>query len=75
VHSHKAACTQTLLQHINWELFDRPLYSPDLASNDYCLFTNLNNWFASQGFSSNEELMNGIKHGLANRQQTSLTNT
>jgi transposase len=61
-HSHKAARTQAL-QHINWELFGLPLYSPDLASNDHHLFTNLKNWFGSQHFSNNEVLMNGVKCG------------
>jgi hypothetical protein len=26
-----AACTQALLEHFNWELFDHPPYSPFLA--------------------------------------------
>jgi transposase len=29
--SHTAARTQALLKHFNWELFDYPPYSPDLA--------------------------------------------
>jgi hypothetical protein len=32
---HAAAHTQALLQHFNWELFDHPLYSPDLAPSEY----------------------------------------
>jgi transposase len=35
---HTAACTQALLEHFNWELFDHPPYSPDLAPSDYHLF-------------------------------------
>jgi hypothetical protein len=38
---HTAACTRTLLQHFNWELFD---HSP----SDYHLFTYLKNWLGSQ---------------------------
>jgi histone-lysine N-methyltransferase SETMAR len=40
---HTAARTQALLEHFNWELFDHPPYSPDLASSDYHLFTYLKN--------------------------------
>jgi histone-lysine N-methyltransferase SETMAR len=43
----------------NWELFDHPPYSPDLAPNDYHLFTDLKNWLRSQRFNNNEELMEG----------------
>jgi histone-lysine N-methyltransferase SETMAR len=34
-----AAHTQSLLEHFNWELFDHPPYSPDLALSNYHLFT------------------------------------
>jgi histone-lysine N-methyltransferase SETMAR len=43
VHPHTAAHTQALLEHLNWELFDNPPYSPDLAASDYHLFTYLKN--------------------------------
>jgi histone-lysine N-methyltransferase SETMAR len=36
---HTAARTRALLQYFNWELFDHPPYSPDLALSDYHLFT------------------------------------
>jgi histone-lysine N-methyltransferase SETMAR len=39
-----AAYTQALLEHFNWELFDHPPYSPDLAPSDYHLITYLKNW-------------------------------
>jgi histone-lysine N-methyltransferase SETMAR len=48
VRRHTAARTQTLLEHFNWELFDHPPYSPDLAPSDYNLFTYLKNWLGSQ---------------------------
>jgi histone-lysine N-methyltransferase SETMAR len=38
---HTAACTSALL---NWELFDHPPYSPNLAPSDYQLFTHLKIW-------------------------------
>jgi histone-lysine N-methyltransferase SETMAR len=52
-HPHTAACTQALLEHFNWELFDHPTYSPDLALSNYHLFTYLKNWMESQRFSNN----------------------
>jgi histone-lysine N-methyltransferase SETMAR len=36
--------TLALLEHLNWELFDHPPYSPNLMPNDYHLFTFLKNW-------------------------------
>jgi hypothetical protein len=42
--------------HFNWELFDCPPYSLDLATTDYHLFTYLKNWLGSQRFNSNEQM-------------------
>jgi histone-lysine N-methyltransferase SETMAR len=38
---HTAAQTVQLLQRFRWEIFDHPLYSPDLAPSDYHLFMHL----------------------------------
>jgi histone-lysine N-methyltransferase SETMAR len=62
---HIAACTQALLEHFNWELFDHPPYSPDLAPSDYYLFYYMKNWLESQRFNSNEELMESVKMWLS----------
>jgi histone-lysine N-methyltransferase SETMAR len=56
-----AARTRALLEHFNWELFEHPFYSTDLAPSDYYLFTKLKNWFRSQRLKNNEELMEGVK--------------
>jgi histone-lysine N-methyltransferase SETMAR len=61
------ARTRALLQHINWELFDHPPYSPDLAPSDYQLFTYLNSWLGSQLFINNEELIKGVKTWLSSQ--------
>jgi transposase len=58
-----ASCTQALLKHFNWVLFDHPPYSPDLAPSDYHLFTYLKNRLGSQHF--NNELMAGVKTWLS----------
>jgi hypothetical protein len=53
------------LEHFNWELFDHPHYNPDPALSDCHLFTltYLKNWFGSQCFNNNEELMEVLKTG------------
>jgi hypothetical protein len=61
------ARTRALLEHFNWELFDHPPYSPDLAPSDYHLFTYLNNWLGSQRFNNTEELMEGVKTWLSSQ--------
>jgi histone-lysine N-methyltransferase SETMAR len=61
-------CIQLLaLQHFNWELFDHPPYSPDLAPNNYNLFTYLKNCLGSQHFNNNEEFMEGVKTWLSSK--------
>jgi transposase len=57
-HTSKDARTRALLEHFN---FGYPPYSPDLTPSDYHLLTHLKNWLGSQRFSSNEELMEGVK--------------
>jgi hypothetical protein len=64
VHLHRATRTRAVLGHFNWELFDHPPYSCDLAASHFHLFTYLNNWLQSQRFSSNEALMEGFKTWL-----------
>jgi hypothetical protein len=60
VHPHTASCTEALLQHFNWELFDHPPNGPDLTPSDYHQFTYMKNLFGSQHF-NNEELIEGVK--------------
>jgi hypothetical protein len=60
-HPQTAAHTRAVLEHFNWELFDHPYYSPDLAPSDYHLFTYLKNWLRSQRFNKNEELVESVK--------------
>jgi hypothetical protein len=45
VRPYTAACTQVLLEHFNWELFDHPPYSPDVTPS----------WLGSQHFNNIEE--------------------
>jgi hypothetical protein len=54
VRPHTATRTRALLVHLNWELFDHPPCSLDLAPSDYHMLTYLKNWLGSQRFNSNE---------------------
>jgi transposase len=62
--THTVSRTRALLEHFNWELFDHPPSSPDLAPSYYHLFTSLKNWLGSQDFNNNEELTEGVKTWL-----------
>jgi len=63
---HTPARTNALIKLFNWEIFDYPSYSPDLAPNDYHLFTKMKVWLATQRFHTNEELMDGVNIWLHN---------
>jgi hypothetical protein len=66
-HMGNATCTQALLEHFNWELFDHPPYSPDLSAREYNLFTYPKNWLRSCSFNNNEELMESVKTWLSSQ--------
>jgi transposase len=70
---HTAARTRALLEHFNWELFDHPPYSPDLAPSDYHLFTYLKNWLRHSPSTIMRSWWKVSKRGWAHRRQTSLT--
>ena len=63
---HTVARTNALIKLFNWEIFDHPPYSPDLAPSDYHLFSKMKVWLATQRFHTNEELMDGVKTWLCN---------
>ena len=63
---HTAARTNALIKLYNWEIFDHPPYSPDLAPRDYHLFSKMKVWLATQLFHTNEELVDGVKPWLHN---------
>ena len=61
--------TLLLAQRLYWTSTDGkfstpPPYSPDVAPSDYHLFPKMKIWSATQGFSDNEELMEGVKTWL-----------
>jgi hypothetical protein len=61
-----AARTNALIKLFNWEIFDHPPHSPDLAQIDYNLFTKMKDWLATQRFHTNDELMDGFNNWLHN---------
>ena len=61
-----AARTNALINLFNWDIFDHPPYSPDLAPSDCHLFTKMKVWLAIQRFHTNEELMDGVNNWLHN---------
>jgi hypothetical protein len=61
MHPHTAARIPAVLEHCNWDLFDHPPYSPDVAPSDYHLFTYLKNCLGSQRFNNNEVFTKGVK--------------
>jgi hypothetical protein len=56
---------RALLEHFNWELFDRSPYRPDIPPSDYHLFTYPKSWFRTQLFNNSEDLMEGVKTWLS----------
>jgi hypothetical protein len=54
------------LEQFNWELFDHPPYSPDLAPSGYHLFSYLN-WLRSRHLNNNEELREYEKTWLSSQ--------
>ena len=70
---HTVARTNALINLFNWEIFDRPPYSPHLVPSDNHLFTKMNAWLAIQRFHTNKELMDGVNNWLRNLGHRSLT--
>ncbi|GBP75084.1 Mariner Mos1 transposase [Eumeta japonica] len=58
---HTSAETTRFLEGQKIELTARPLYSPDLAPNDFCLFPSVKNKLRDQRFSSREEAVDAFK--------------
>ena len=61
----RANVTKDLLKKFNWDVFDHPPYSPDLAPSDFHLFQELKAWLGGQSFAANDELQDAIKTYLS----------
>jgi hypothetical protein len=73
VHLHMAACSQALLKHFNWDLFDHPPYSPDQTPSNYHPFTHVRHLLDSPFCNNNEMMMEGGKTWQSTQAQTFLT--
>ncbi|KAJ8882410.1 hypothetical protein PR048_014218 [Dryococelus australis] len=69
---HSAAVTQQLLASFQWEVFDHPPYSPDLAPSDFHLFPVLKKWLRGWRFNTNDELQDTVTTWLNRQRQHSL---
>ncbi|GBO32348.1 hypothetical protein AVEN_214688-1 [Araneus ventricosus] len=58
---HSTFVIQQLLEQFNWDVSYHPAYSPDLATSDFHLFPELNNWQGGQSFQKNEEIQSKFK--------------
>ncbi|GFU26070.1 histone-lysine N-methyltransferase SETMAR [Trichonephila clavipes] len=53
-----------------WDLFDQPLYSPDLAPSDFHLFLHLKSFLAGKNFSNDKELKENVSNWLKTQAAT-----
>ncbi|UYV81040.1 hypothetical protein LAZ67_19002599 [Cordylochernes scorpioides] len=53
---HAAACFETYLEMLKWEVLPHPPYSSDIASFDYYLFRSMQHGLADQQFSNYDEV-------------------
>lgn len=62
---HTAARTAALLNDFQWEVFNHPPYSPDLAPSDYHLFPKMKVWLGGHRFQSDDELVKSVNGWLS----------
>ncbi|GBL87360.1 hypothetical protein AVEN_118315-1 [Araneus ventricosus] len=67
---HNVVVTQNLLEQFKWDVSDRPVYSPDLATSDFHLFPEFRNCLRGQSFQKNEEIRSNIKTHLTSLAET-----
>ena len=58
---HKSMKTMAKLNELGFELLPHPPYSPDLATSDYFMFSDLKRMLAGKKFSADEELISGTE--------------
>jgi histone-lysine N-methyltransferase SETMAR len=59
---HTAARTRQLLEQLQWEFFEHPSYSHNLAPSDFHLFLHLKRFLAAERFSSNDDVKTAVQH-------------
>jgi histone-lysine N-methyltransferase SETMAR len=68
--AHTVAHTVETLCHLNFEVLEHPLYSPDLASSDYHLFGPLKGTLRGHHFASDQELKEVVHAWLVTQPKT-----
>jgi hypothetical protein len=58
---HTAARTGQLLEQLQWEVFEHPPYSPDLAPSDFHIFLHLKRFLAAERLSSDDEVKTAVQ--------------
>jgi hypothetical protein len=51
-----------MLEQLQWEVFEHPLYSPDLAPSDFHLSLHLKRFLAAERFSGDDEVKTAVQH-------------
>jgi hypothetical protein len=67
-HPHAAARTQAVLKEFGWEVFEHPVYSPDLAPSDFHLFPKLKEFLGGKHMETDAEVKETVTawlNGLA----------
>ena len=59
--AHKSVLAMGKLRDLQYELLERPPYSPDLAPSDFCLFPKLKLFLPGQRFFSNQEAITAVE--------------
>ena len=65
-----ANVTKQLLQKFDWDMFDHPPYSPDLAAKDFHLFLHLKSFLGDQHFNDEDELKQHVTTWLKTQAAT-----
>jgi histone-lysine N-methyltransferase SETMAR len=60
-----AAATQDLIATFNWEPFDHPPYSPDLAPNDFPVFLHLKTFLGTRRFHDDNKAKEAVNTWFA----------
>jgi histone-lysine N-methyltransferase SETMAR len=64
---HTAAATQDLIMTFDWEQFDHPPYSPDLAPSDFHVFLHLKPFLGGRWFHNENEVKEAVKTWFASQ--------
>lgn len=67
---HTANVTKELLQEFDWDVFDHPPYSPDLAPSDFHLFLHLKSFLGGRHFNDDDELKEHVTTWLKTQAAT-----